>query len=303
MKGLPRDNLFAFSKRERRGLYVLLTILALVLTFRLLLPVILPPAASLPDDSLFFREVEAWLDSAGKTPIDSSLHDPIELVASTELAPPFDFNPNRVTAKEMERLGLNPRQIHTLIRYREKGGRFKKPDDLTRIYGMDERTYQRLKDYIVIPKPVNLIDPGKDQSDGAFSLPSLDLNEADTFQFTLLPGIGPVYARRICKYRNLLGGFVSVSQLAEVYGLDTLMARKLEPYLVVDTLLVRKINLNAATFKELVRHPYINTYQARALLNYRRFRGNITHLSELQTNNILDSITYIKMEPYIEVDH
>ena len=303
MRRLPRHNLFAFSKRERRGLYALLTGLALVLTFRLFLPNLLPPAEPLPDDSPFLEEVEVWIDSARKTPVESSLEKPQLPPASRQVVAPFDFNPNRVTPAEMESLGLNPRQIHTLIRYREKGGRFRKPQDLTRIYGMDEQTYERLKDHIVIPEHVNPIGPESVAPESNFQPPTLGLNEADTFQFTLLPGIGPVYARRICKYRNLLGGFVSTRQLAEVYGLDTPMVRQLEPYLVVDSLLVRKINLNAASFKELVQHPYMNTYQARALLNYRRFRGNIAHLSELQKNNILDSITYIKMEAYMEVNH
>ena len=303
MKRSPRDNLFAFSKRERRGLYGLLTLLALVVAFRLLLPALLPSPAPLPDDAPFFKEVEAWLEAARKAPIDSSLDDLPVPVTSRQVGEPFDFNPNRVTSKEMEKLGFTSRQIHTLISYREKGGRFKKPDDLTRIYGMDAHTYQRVKNHIIIPEVAKPDHPLPEDSAGEFQPPTLGLNEADTFQFTLLPGIGPVYARRICKYRNLLGGFVSTHQLAEVYGLDTLMVQQLKPYLVVDSLLVRKINLNAASFKELVQHPYINTYQARALLNYRRFRGNITHLPELQTNNILDSITYIKMKPYIEVNH
>jgi DNA uptake protein ComE-like DNA-binding protein len=303
MKSLPGGDLFAFSKRERRGIYVLLALLALALIFRLYLPALLPPAAPLPDEASFLEEVEAWIDSSRRISLDSSREKSRKAKALRQLPPPFDFNPNQVTPAQMERLGFTPQQIHTLVRYRQKGGRFKTPNDLTRIYGMDEPTYRRLKDHIVIPVAVSPVRPKPDSSGGTYRPPTLCLNEADTFQFTLLPGIGPVYARRICKYRNLLGGFVSTGQLAEVYGLDTPMVRQLAPYLVVDSPMVRKINLNDATFSQLVRHPYLNAYQARALLNYRRFRGNISHPFELQKNNILDSITYIKMEPYIEVGH
>jgi len=301
MKGLPPRNLFTFSKRERRGLYVLLTLLAGVLIFRLYLPALLPPVEPLPDDTVIRQKVEAWLDSARPGGSENLPEVPPVAGASDRVYDAFDFDPNRVGLKDMERLGFTPRQIDNLIKYREKGGRFVKATELTRIYGMDEDTYERLKDYILIPEAPDKTSPDSARAPRELQSPTLPLNGSDTFQFTLLPGIGPVYARRICKYRNLLGGFVATSQLTEVYGLDTLMVQQLDPYLVVDSLLVRKINLNAASFGELVRHPYINAYQVRALLNYRRFRGKISHPMELAKNNILDSITYKKMEPYIEV--
>jgi len=302
MKGLPSGSPFTFSKRERRGLYVLLILLAVVLIFRLYLPALLPPAEPLADDAPFRKEVEAWLDSARHGAREKPPDSLTLRAAPGKLADAFDFDPNRVSREDMERLGFTSRQMDNLMKYREKGGRFNKAQDITRIYGMDRATYERLKDHIVIAVAPAQTFPDSAEVAGKTRPPTLPINAADTFQFTLLPGIGPAYARRICKYRNLLGGFVSIRQLAEVYGLDTSMVRQIEPYLLVDSLLVEKINLNVATFGQLVRHPYINAYQARALLNYRRFTGKISHPMELARNNILDSITYKKMEPYIEVD-
>jgi DNA uptake protein ComE-like DNA-binding protein len=182
--------------------------------------------------------------------------------------------------------------------YTQSGGRFFKKEDLRKIYGLDAQTYSRLEKYIKIENRTS----GKVENSAPAreALPVIELNTADTFRLALLRGIGPVYARRICKYRDLLGGFVSKKQLEEVYGITEDLVSINDTILSIDREEINKIDVNKAKFVDLIRHPYLNEYQTRAILQYRKYRKRINDLSELVSNNILDKETYQLMKPYLE---
>ncbi|MCD8176668.1 MAG: helix-hairpin-helix domain-containing protein [Tannerellaceae bacterium] len=103
----------------------------------------------------------------------------------------------------------------------------------------------------------------------------IELNSADTTLLKKIPGIGSAFANRIIKYRNLLGGFYSVEQLAEVYGIDEERFLKLKPWFYVDKEKILLIDLNQATEEELRAHPYINYRQAGAIVRLRKQKGTI----------------------------
>lgn len=128
----------------------------------------------------------------------------------------------------------------------------------------------------------------------------VDINSADTARLQLLRGIGPVYAKRIVKYRSLLGGFVSESQLLEVYGIDTTLFNSIEPHIVISSQPIRKLKINSASLDELRRHPYLDYYQARAILDYRRSVGPLRSSDDLLKVNLLDEKTITKISPYIQ---
>ncbi|TFH36016.1 MAG: hypothetical protein E4G95_06220, partial [Bacteroidia bacterium] len=96
-----------------------------------------------------------------------------------------------------------------------------------------------------------------------------EINSADSSRLVELKGIGPVLSGRIIKYRRLLGGFVSVSQLTEVYGIDSALVKSLSKYLAVDSSLVTRIDINSSGYGDLVRHPYISPEQANLIIRYR----------------------------------
>ena len=98
---------------------------------------------------------------------------------------------------------------------------------------------------------------------------SVELNSADTTTLQLLHGIGPAYARRIVRYRERLGGFTSKEQLLEVYGFTPDLLAHIAPYITVDTQYIRKIDINSVALKQLIKHPYIEYYQARDIVNLR----------------------------------
>ena len=110
----------------------------------------------------------------------------------------------------------------------------------------------------------------------------VELNSADTTILKKVPGIGSTFARRIVKYRELLGGYVSVQQLTEVYGMDEERYEALKPWFIADSTFVRKLNVNQAPIRELYRHPYIDSQQARAINQLRRQKGRLTGWENLR---------------------
>ncbi len=128
----------------------------------------------------------------------------------------------------------------------------------------------------------------------------INLNRADSVQLLPLPGIGPVFAGRIIKYRRLLGGFVSVNQLAEVYGMPVETIERIRSMIAIDSSAIKMIQLDSATFGELLRHPYLEYEEVKALVEYRDFAGRISSFSELLENHILPDTTIRRMVGYFD---
>lgn len=133
----------------------------------------------------------------------------------------------------------------------------------------------------------------------ADSLRLIDINRADSLQLLPLPGIGPVFAGRIVKYRNLLGGFTQADQLLEVYGMNINTLEMIIDRIVLDTTLIVKLDLNRASFGELLRHPYLEYEDVKSLVNYRDFKGIIQSFGELKENFILPDSLLQKVMPYL----
>ena len=125
----------------------------------------------------------------------------------------------------------------------------------------------------------------------------LDLNALDSTSLVKLPGIGPATAFKIIRYREQLGGFCSITQLMDIDGLpDSLM----KWFFISDTIPVRKIQVNVSTLAELRRHPYIDFYQARAIVEYRHERGNIKGPEQLSFMEEFTDQDLVRLEPYLD---
>ena len=124
------------------------------------------------------------------------------------------------------------------------------------------------------------------------------LNATDTVEWKKIPGIGSTFAARIVKYRNLLGGFVSVEQLREVYGIDNELFSRISPYIQADENFA-KLRINELEFKELLRHPYLNYKQVRAIVNLRKRKGDIASIHELAMLDEFTSEDIFRIEPYL----
>jgi len=108
----------------------------------------------------------------------------------------------------------------------------------------------------------------------------IDLNSSDTLQLMKIPGIGAAFAKRITSYRNLLGGYFRLEQLQEVYGMYEELYEKIIPYLQTDTSIIVQIPVNTASIDKLRLHPYINFYQAKAIIEMRKKKGKLENINE-----------------------
>ena len=123
----------------------------------------------------------------------------------------------------------------------------------------------------------------------------LNLNSCDSASLEALPGIGPVLSARIIKYRNLLGGYVRAEQLKEVYGLTEETFDMISPRVFADSLAVRKIRINEADFKVLIRHPYFSKDEVSAILKYRELKGKISGIGDMTENKLISPETARKI--------
>lgn len=145
----------------------------------------------------------------------------------------------------------------------------------------------------------------KEPIKGAFksysSIEPFDINLADTTKLKRVKGVGKVLSNRIVKYRNLLGGFVSLDQLKEVYGLKDSVLISLDTLVYInDSSKISLLPINVATEYELKRHPYINSTEAKAITNYRFQHGAFNSIIDIYKIRLLDSVKIGRLEPYLD---
>lgn len=225
----------------------------------------------------------------------------------------FNFDPNTATVAQLQELGLPQFIAERIDKYRSKGGKFRKKEDLAKIYGLYPETYERLEPYILLPsaeeavvntpqteliaqpvaeKPAAIV-PKKPEAPARF-----DLNTTDTTQLKLIRGIGSAYAKRIIKFRDILGGFANAEQIRETYGLPPETADELLRYGYVGNN-IKKLKINQVSIAEL-RHPYLKFVQARAIIAYREQHGSFKSIEDLKQIKIIDEATIQKIEPYLD---
>ncbi|SCQ20227.1 helix-hairpin-helix domain-containing protein [Tannerella forsythia] len=131
---------------------------------------------------------------------------------------------------------------------------------------------------------------------------TLELNTADTTDLRKIPGIGSTFSKRIVKYRNLLGGYADVSQLAEVYGIDEEKYTALAPWFTVDPTRIRRLNVNRLPEDSLRRHPYIDYRQAKLMVRLRRQQGGLTGWHDLMLLEEFTDADRHRLEPYLSFE-
>lgn len=203
------------------------------------------------------------------------------------------FDPNKTDLDELRGFGFNDFQAKNILSYRDKGGAFRNVNDLLKIYGVDSMFFETVKNHIQIEKQLNLsLLKNTDEP------LNIELNSADSTNLVKLNGIGPVYAARIIKYRNLLGGYYSKKQLLEVYNFPDQTFLSIEKYISVDTLLINHIRINFVEYKALLRHPYLNKRQVEGLLNYREKNGPFKNVRAIREVEAINKETFSKIKPY-----
>ena len=219
----------------------------------------------------------------------------------------FNFDPNSSSKEELRSLGLPEKVVKILLNFREKGGRFYKEKDLQKIYGLSEALYAELEPFIQIEAIENkkTFDQTKtkDQtnvSDEAIRAEVIiDINKASIEEWQQLSGIGPAYAKRIVNFREKLGGFSSISLVAQTYGIPDSTFQKIKPFLKPSPIL-KKIKINTASIDELKAHPFLKKKEASTIIYYRQNHGNFTNIEDLKKVRALKKNIIDKLAPYLD---
>lgn len=215
---------------------------------------------------------------------------------------PSLFDPNSYDSAQLVNAGVTPYVARNIVRYRAKGGKFRKVEDLAKIYGMDSAMFVSLKPYIIIEEPDTApvykeFIPKYKRVEKYAEGTVIDINKADTTELMKIPGIGKGYSAMIIAYRNKLGGFVSTNQLNEI---DNLPAGFDKWFKIDPTFTPRKININRASIERLRSHPYMNFYKARTIIEYRKKYGKLRSIEQLRMLEEFNDGTLDKIKPYIE---
>ena len=221
----------------------------------------------------------------------------------------FYFDPNSLPAEGWKKLGLHEKTIHTIQNYLAKGGHFYKPEDLEKVYGLYKDQYERLVPFVRIKTSAEKSQNNyglKDRNESKYTVldksphnTAIDINIADTNVFISLPGIGSKLASRIVNFRDKLGGFYSVDQVGETYGLPDSTFIKIKPRLLLQSRELKKININNATKDEMKTHPYIRWNLANAIIEYRNQHGQFSSLEDLKKITLITEEVYVKILPYL----
>jgi competence ComEA-like helix-hairpin-helix protein len=220
----------------------------------------------------------------------------------------FYFDPNTASSGDWKRLGLRDKTIHTIQNYLSKGGKFYKPEDISKIWGLSPADAQRLIPYVSIKNTVkeySSFEKNEYHNTSVSYTPKtiqpFDINLADTTDLINLPGIGSKLSQRIIAFRNKLGGFYSVDQVAETYLLPDSVFQKIKPALVINNAHIKQININTATIDEMKSHPYLRYNLANAIFQYRQQHGNFNSVDEIKKIMIITENVFNKVAPYLTV--
>ncbi len=312
---------FSFTKKERNATLLLGLVALLFSLLPSIFPFLVKDEPALTADTVVQKQLAALevkstdVQSESDSYSDAVLYQPKESKFEKYRREKingtlFYFDPNTATADEWKKLGVREKTISTILKYRSKGGKFFKPEDLKRIYGLRPDEVERLLPYVAIEQKEKqqrfakneTTEPAFVNSRKEFTTVAIDINSADTSAWKQLKGIGSGYAKRIVNFRNKLGGFVSVEQVAETYGLPDSVYQKIKPQLKSNTSNIRKLSINSSTTEELKAHPYIGYSVANAIVQYRKEHGNFSSVTDLQKIGAIDDKLYRKISPYLTTE-
>ena len=191
----------------------------------------------------------------------------------------FDFDPNSISKDSLIRLGFKNRVAETWTKFREKGKRFYNQDDVLSIYGIDTNLVLGLNHHFVFNKKTTDSKPkkiekwiAKEEKQVIKPIQKIDLNSCKEEDLKKLGGIGQIFASRIIKYRELLGGYADKEQLLKVYGLQDSTYQLIKDYIEVSSP-PNKIKINTASKTQLSDHFLLDYKSAKLIYAYRKEHG------------------------------
>jgi len=269
---------FIFSKKEQRGIMVL----GIILLGTMLMGILFP------------RKEMAMKDKSNKYYYEKrnayEKNNRSESIASLPRGPLFNFDPNTMDSITAIRLGIPSRQVITLMRYRNKGGRFYRKEDIAKLYGLKKELVEKLIPYVVIKnvdrnttyhttyrklldynhqKFTNRTGLVKEEVNKNLNEWSIDINIADENQWAVKTKLSPAIIQNIIRYRNYLGGFTNLNQMKKVYGFTEAKYYLLKPHFTLGKMNKRKPNASTMSFESWKK---LGLFQDREIIQILRIR-------------------------------
>lgn len=298
-----------FGQSESKGFIIFLSIVLLFSLASIFLPdKVFNKSSTYSDDLILLAGISE----------NQELNPVPDIPAENEISKTLSaFDPNKMDYFDWKDLGIKPGLANRIISYRVKGGEFRKPEDLRKIYGFEDSLFATLAPFIKIKAIRNPQDhtvryesspkTGKNKAyrnmteDQPIKKPNI--NQCDSSDLLFIKGIGPSRASRIIRYRNALGGFHNIAQLNEIYGLDSVVLDELKHNIILSDSEPRQgLRINDIDFKELLKHPYFDYNQTKVIINYRKQHGPFSGKEDLMKIKILDSQWLEKVEPYLNFE-
>ena len=193
-----------------------------------------------------------------------------------------------------------------IVNFSQKGGVFRTKADVKKMYSITDDEYLKLEPYITLNVSSNLpksfAAPDKIKVGREYKNQSISINTATQVELEKLRGIGPSYAAKILRYKGYYGGFYDPQQLYEIKGLDSILVLSILPYLVFDSNVITRLEVNKANAAELAKHPYISYKEASAIVNFREQHGRFNQISEVKELHIFKGKDVNRLIPYLDLN-
>jgi competence ComEA-like helix-hairpin-helix protein len=200
------------------------------------------------------------------------------------------FMIDTASAQYLYRLGFSRRQAEVIVRYVKMLGGLRDEEELRDCYVISDSMADRILPYVVF-------DTLRKELPAEDSL--VEINSADTAALRRVYGIGEKSAAEIVHYRELLGGYYSVEQLCELKCITERNYERFFAQICCDSCKITKIDINFASPKSLMRHPYISSQALRRIVKQRQLKGGWSRIEEMVEQNIFTEEEAKRLAPYL----
>ena len=313
------NNYLNFTRKEKNGTLAILAVVLLLLLIPFLYPFIFKEKTTSSAD--YAKELDSLkilksdsTKSFYKNNFDDDNYPKYYPSANKEYSNNpkgelFYFDPNTLSVDGWVRLGLREKTANSIQKYLSKGGKFRQAADIKKIWGLRPELLERILPYVKIASTNNATQY-ENKNYPAYEkkvyekkiIEPVDINHGDSMAYLSLPGIGPAFAKRIINFRNKLGGFYSVDQVSETFGLADSTFQKIKPLLLILKQPVKKININTASQDEMKTHPYIRYQLANLIMQYRTQHGAYKSIEDIKKIMTVNEELFNKIAPYLTVE-
>ena len=203
----------------------------------------------------------------------------------------YPFNPNYISDYKGYQLGMNVDEIDRLLAHREQKLYVNSSKEFQTITKISDSLLQKISPFFKFPDWVQKKNKNKNNQQryipnsriNVSEITTVDINKATLKDFTAIEGVDEYISERIIKYRSKLQGFSFKEQLFEVWGLDELMANKiLSTFSIKNKPIIKKVNINTASFKEVLSNPYIDYELCIQIFDYKDEVAELQSISEIK---------------------